>query len=150
MQIAIAQITGNQTFYQFGARSTLNKKYVEWKNRNNINIIVDTMANICRTYIPKNEVIQFCKIDVEGGERNVLLGNDFEIYRPKIFCIEATRHFKPCHDLWEYILLKNDYSFAFQYKVNRYYIDNRISDLRQRFLLAEKALEKFKKKLKKK
>ena len=102
------------------------------------------MANICRKYIPKNGVIQFCKIDVEGGEKNVLLGNDFEKYRPKVFCIESTRHFIPCHHLWEYILLKNNYSFAFQYKVNRYYIDNRIPDLRQRFLLSEKALEKFK------
>ena len=108
------------------------------------------MANICKKYIPKNEVIQFCKIDVEGGERNVLLGNDFEKYRPKIFCIESTRHFIPNHNLWEYILLKNDYSFAFQYKVNRYYIDNRIFNLRKRFLLVEKALEKFKKKHKKK
>ena len=144
LQTAIAQIEGNQTFYEFGSRSTLNKQYVEWKNKSIINIKVDTMANICRKYIPNNEVIQFCKIDVEGGEKNVLLGNDFEKYRPKIFCIESTRHFIPCHHLWEYILLKNNYSFAFQYKVNRYYIDNRIPDLRQRFVLAEKALEKFK------
>ena len=108
------------------------------------------MDNICRKYISKNVEIQFCKIDVEGGERNVLLGNDFEKYRPKIFCIESTRHFIPNHNLWEYILLKNDYSFAFQYKVNRYYIDNRIFNLRKRFLLVEKALEKFKKKHKKK
>ena len=108
------------------------------------------MANICRKYIPKNEVIQFCKIDVEGGERNVLLGNDFEKYRPKIFCIESQKNKIPNYDLWEYILLKNDYSFAFEYKVNRYYIDNRISGLRQRFFLAEKTLEIFKKKVLKK
>ena len=150
LKIAIAQIEGNQTFYPFGGHSTLNKQHVFWKNKNIINVIVDTMANICRKYIPKNEVIQFCKIDVEGGERNVLLGNDFEKYRPKIFCIESQKNKIPNYDLWEYILLKNDYSFAFEYKVNRYYIDNRISGLRQRFFLAEKTLEIFKKKVLKK
>jgi len=109
------------------------------------------MVNICRKYILKNEVIQFVKIDVEGGERNVLLGYDFEKYGPKAICIEATKPFTmvPCHDLWEDILLKNDYSFVYQYKVNRFYIDNRISYLRQRIKLAEKAVELFKKKYKK-
>ena len=150
LKIAIAQIEGNQTFYPFGTHSTLNEQHVYWKNKNKLNVIVDTMANICKKYIPKNEVIQFCKIDVEGGEKNVLLGNDFEKYRPKIFCIESKKQKMPNHNLWEYILLKNDYSFAFQYKVNRYYIDNRISDLRQRFLLAKNILEIFKKKTKKK
>lgn len=109
------------------------------------------MYNICRKYIPKNKKIQFCKIDVEGGERNVLLGNDFEKYRPKVFCIESTipGTYIPNHGLWEYILLKNDYSFAYQYKINRYYIDNRIKGLRKRFALAEKAVKVFKKKYKK-
>ena len=152
MQIAIAQIAGNKTFYQFEGASSLHKQHLKGKNATIVKILVDTMFNICKKYIPKNEVIQFIKIDVEGGERNVLLGSDFEKYRPKVICIEATKPFTmiPCHDLWEDILLKNDYSFVYQYKVNRFYIDNRIPDLRKRFLLAEKAVEIFEKKHKKK
>ena len=90
-------------------------------------------------------IIHFCKIDVEGRERDVLLGYDFENYRPKVFCIEST---KPdtlifSYDEWEDILLKNDYSYAFQYMINRYYIDNRIQGLREKFIYAERILKNY-------
>ena len=60
-------------------------------NKNIIDVYMETMANICKQYIPKKKEIHFCKIDVEGGhEKNVLLGYDFKNYRPKVFCIEST------------------------------------------------------------
>jgi hypothetical protein len=103
--------------YILGHGSTLKKK----NNTKSISINIDTMSSICRKYVPKNEIIQFCKIDVEGGERDVLLGYDFENYRPKVFCIESTLPSTsiPCHNLWEDILLRNDYSFAYQYWYNK-------------------------------
>ena len=57
-------------------------------------------------------VIHFCKIDVEGSERDVLLGYDFINYRPKVFCIESTipGTYISNYDNWEDILIKNDYS----------------------------------------
>jgi FkbM family methyltransferase len=143
LQIGVGKMKENGTLYVIGVCSTLKKK----ENNKSITINVDTMFNICRKYVPKNEKIQFCKIDVEGGEKDVLLGYDFESYRPKVFCIEATLPGTdiPCHNLWENILLKNDYSFAYQYKINRYYIDNRIKGLRERFFLAKKSVKEFKK-----
>ena len=45
------------------------------------------MKYILNKYAPKNETIQFCKIDIEGGEKNALLGYDFENYRPKYFTL---------------------------------------------------------------
>lgn len=103
------------------------------------------MLNICKKYIPKKEIVQFCKIDVEGRERDVLLGYDFENYRPKVFCIESTKPgtFFFSYDQWEDILIKNNYSFAFQYMINRYYIDNRIQGLREKFIQVEKILQNF-------
>ena len=93
------------------------------------------MKNICIKYVSKSEKIQFVKIDVEGGEREVLLGYDFVNYRPKVFCIEATKPGTrfPNHYLWEKILLKNNYSFAYEYIVNRYYIDNTVNGLKEKF-----------------
>jgi len=136
----------NKTLFLLGPGSTFYNN--ETMNNKSIKIEVDTMSNICRKYTPKNETIQFCKIDVEGGEKDVLLGYDFENYRPKVFCIEATQPNTsiPCHDLWEDILLKNDYSFIYQYEINRYYIDNRIKSLRKRFIQAKKSVKKYKKK----
>ena len=39
--------------------------------------------------IKSDIVIHFCKIDVEGAEKNVLLGYDCNRYRPNIFMIES-------------------------------------------------------------
>ena len=143
LQIGVGKIKENTTFYIKGVGSTLQKN--KEKGIKSIKINVDTMFNICRKYVPKNEIIQFCKIDVEGGEKDVLLGYNFESYRPKVFCIESTFPGTEilCHNLWEDILLKNDYSFAYQYKINRYYIDNRIKGLRERFFQAEKSVEVY-------
>ena len=143
LQMGAGKMKEIGTLYILGSGSTLQKK----KNTKSLSINIDTMSNICRKYVPKNEIIHFCKIDVEGGERDVLLGYDFESYRPKVFCIESTLPGTqiPCHNLWEDILLRNDYSFAYQYRINRYYIDNRIKGLRERFFQAEKSIEAYKK-----
>ena len=114
--------------------STLKKNFSG--NRNlTINITIDTMLNICKEYIRINLDIQFCKIDVEGWEKNVLLGYDFDNCRPKVFVIESTLpgNYIPCHSSWEYILLSNDYSFIYQYEINRFYVDNKIPGLKERF-----------------
>ena len=144
LQIGVGQEKGKASFYEYGAGSSLLQKFS--RNNSKISVInIDTMQNICKMYTPKKEKIQFCKIDIEGGEKNALLGFDFENFRPKVFCIESTLPGTgiPCHDQWEYILFKNDYSFALQYKINRYYIDNRIQYLRKRFILAEREISKY-------
>jgi FkbM family methyltransferase len=111
--------------------------YNEKKNNSKIlNIKVNNMSNICKKYVPSNIEIQFCKIDVESAEKFVLLGYDFINYRPKIFCIESLIDLKtkiPEYKQWEYILFKNDYAFAYQYKRNRFYYDKRIEGLKDKF-----------------
>ena len=105
------------------------------------------MKYILNKYIPKNETIQFCKIDIEGGEKEVLLGYDFKNCRPKIFCIESTKPMTmvPIHKEFEYILINNNYSFAYQYYSNRYYIDNKIQILKERIYLINYFLDHYRK-----
>ena len=93
-----------------------------------------TLSNICKEYIPKNKVINFCKIDVEGDEKEVLLGFDFNNYRPKIFCIESTqpRTFTFNHKTFEDILIKNNYEHIYTFLINRYYIDKSLNYLKER------------------
>ena len=145
IQIGVGKNPGKAKFFGNDAGATLVKEHSK-NNTNTSNINIDTMKNICNKYIPKNKIIQFCKIDIEGGEKDALLGYDLGNYRPKVFCIESTKpnsHI-PCFSQWENILFKNDYSFAFQYEINRYYIDNRINGLRERFFFAEKAIQIYK------
>ena len=87
-----------------------------------------TLTEIFNEYCSKNQPIHFCKIDVEGFEKEVLLGvKNWHEFRPWLFCIESTVPMTetPCFEEWEYILLENGYQFAFQYKINRYYVDSR-------------------------
>ena len=134
-----------------GDGSTVNKKYFK-ENGETINIKVLPLSKICKEYVPKNEEIQFCKIDVEGHEKNVLLGYDFENYRPKVFCIESTKPFTyiPTQEEWEYILIRNQYAFGFAYDVNRYYYDTKVDYLNKRFSNLEKYVNEFKEKKKSK
>ena len=136
LNVGAGKKEGNLSLYLYGDCSTTRKKYIKkLKFKKFINIKIHTMKNICIKYVPKNETIQFVKIDVEGGEKNVLLGYDFQNYRPKVFCIESIIPLTniPTHQIWEHILFSNNYSFAYQYGINRYYIDNKEKELKKRF-----------------
>ena len=91
-----------------------------------------TLTDIFHRYCDPRQPIHFCKIDVEDFEREVLLGvKDWNEFRPWLYIIEATLPGTaiPCHDKWENILLDNDYLFAFQNGINRYYVDKYKSHL---------------------
>ena len=130
--------------YEKGPSTTTEDRYNR-KFKTNHTISVLPLSNITKLYVPKNTEIDFCKIDVEGAEKKVLLGYDFVNYRPKVFCIEATKPETkiPTHDEWEYILFQNNYTFAYAYGVNRYYVDNRFEGLKNRFIGVKKLKKKF-------
>ena len=134
----------NLKLYVQGTGSTLNKKFAN--NSKTINIEVHPMSKICNKYVPKNKKIDFCKIDVEGYEKNVLLGYDFVNYRPKVFCIESTLPGKatPSYNEWEYILKENGYKFVFQYSINRFYYDSKIDSLSERFINLNNYISQYK------
>ncbi|MDR2639450.1 MAG: FkbM family methyltransferase [Helicobacteraceae bacterium] len=93
-----------------------------------------TLTEILKRRLPtKNQTIDFCKIDVEGFERSVLLGLDFSQYRPAVFCVESTipSSSAPCHKKFEDILVNNGYEIVYIYSINRYYLDTRRADAEQ-------------------
>ena len=146
VKLVIGKIEGNVTFYVDGQCSTVTVKYAKKLNKS-INIKMDSLKNICRKYVPKGKEIDFCKIDVEGNERNVLLGYDFKNYRPKVFYLESTAPFRPdipTHQEWEYILLQNGYAFGFQLSINRFYYDTKVDYIGKRFLNLDKYVNEYK------
>ena len=132
LQIVAGNDEGNVTLYIDGMSSTVQKKYA--KRKENINISMHKMSNICKKYVPKGEEVDFCKIDLEGNEREVLLGYDFTNYKPKVFCIESTVPLTriPTHQLWEEILINNGYTFVYERSVNRFYVNNQFPDILER------------------
>lgn len=93
------------------------------------------LREVCDEYVG-NKTIHFLKIDVEGMEKEVLLGGDFTKYRPWIICIESTipESFVPCYDEWEDILISKDYVFAKMIGVNRYYVAKEHNEMIERIL----------------
>ena len=133
------------TLYLCGTGSTIYKKLIK-KPSKFINIKIDTMANIWKDYIKRELKIQFCKIDVEGSEKDVLLGFDFQNYRPIVFLIESTLPLTsiPSYSSWEYILINNNYSFVYQYSINRFYVDNSYTIIKSKFLKINEYIKLFK------
>lgn len=70
------------------------------------------------------EEIHFLKVDVEGFEKNVLLGMDWS-YRPWVICMESTipGTLEPCYQNWEYILTERGYVLYCEHGINRFYVD---------------------------
>lgn len=93
-------------------------------------IMVDirTLTDILDEFLPNfifnpGNIIDFLKIDVEGYEREVLLGLDFEKYHPLVIAVEATVPGTdiPDWERWESIILSNSYRFEHFDGLNRFY-----------------------------
>jgi FkbM family methyltransferase len=83
---------------------------------------VVTLARLCEAHDVRE--IDFLKIDVEGGEADVLHGGDWGRYRPKVVVIEAVTpgSGEPAWAAWEPFLLARGYRFALFDTLNRFYV----------------------------
>lgn len=81
-----------------------------------------TLADLCQQH--GIDRIDFLKIDVEGAEADVLAGNDWRHYRPKIVVAEAIDPATntAAHAAWESILLDAGYRFRLDDTLNRFYV----------------------------
>ena len=86
-------------------------------------IVVDVVPlnEIWHTHIG-TQPVDFLKIDVEGFEKQVLLGADFYVIAPKILMVEAVSPDSqiPTHSEWEY-LISEHYCFFYFDGLNRFY-----------------------------
>ncbi len=90
---------------------------------------VRRLDSLCAEFAEQQ--IHFLKIDVEGFEREVLLGMDFQKWRPWILIIEATRpnSQQSQYQSWEPMLIENQYCYAYNDGLNRYYVAQEHSEL---------------------
>lgn len=81
---------------------------------------VSCLANVLATHRPSGE-IHFLKIDVEGLELEVLLGNDWKSYRPWLLCIERTENL-PRRSAIAHFLEASSYSNVFFDGINDFHV----------------------------
>lgn len=149
LQIAVGkEACDSMRFYAQGAIGGLNTM-VASNIRDDANYSFDikmtTLKNICQEYVQDGQKIHFLKIDVEGAEKDVLLGADFEKYRPMIVVMESTLPLTniPNYDDWEDILIAAKYHFVYSHGINRYYVADEYKDLDSRFVPWEKLVASY-------
>lgn len=138
LNIGLGSKRGEAYFYEqgpSGALSTLVESNIAENKVLKRKIEICTLEEVCDKYAT-NTSISFLKIDVEGMEKDVLLGADFNRYRPLILVIESTM---PCTDTpnyeaWENIVLDNRYHFVYSRGNNRFYVADEASRLDERFV----------------
>jgi FkbM family methyltransferase len=102
------------------------------KDSKPICVPVLTLGELCKQYAPRT--FEFLKIDVEGAEKDVLFGGDWENFRPKILVIEALAPYTlaPAWPEWESFLQGHGYRYAYFDTLNRYYVADEVHELADR------------------
>ncbi len=103
-----------------------------------------TLNQICEKYAKQKE-IHFLKIDVEGGEKEVLLGLDLSRFRPWILVVEATLPNTQVEVFadWEPLLNARKYIFAYADGLNRFYLAEEHSSLQDLFKFPPNIFDNF-------
>jgi len=104
---------------------------------------MSTLTAICERNAPQE--IHFLKIDVEGFERPVLEGMDFQRFRPWIVVVEAIspNSTDKVHDQWENLLTASSYFFVYADGINRFYLAREHEDLMAAFEYPPNFLDGF-------
>jgi FkbM family methyltransferase len=90
---------------------------------------VTTLVAIMAAHAPV--VVDVLKIDVEGHEADVIAGNDWSRFRPKVVLVEAIEplSMKDSSHRFEPALLSAGYRFAYFDNLNRWYVAEEAAEL---------------------
>lgn len=132
LNVGLSDHEGTLTLYEFppdiSAVSTFSEEQAEWHRDSGLAsvgqpVTVTTLAKVLEEHVGETTV-DFLSVDVEGHERQVLVGGDWTRFRPRVVIVEATQPATtiPTHDQWEDVLLDAGYTFAAFDGLNRYYL----------------------------
>lgn len=152
LQIALSDNEGEQImhFIESTGLSTLRSEVAKTHQKDGWEIIscpveLSTLTTIWKRYV-RNREVHFLKIDVEGFERKVILGNNWSIYRPWIVVVESTQPLssKENHFEWESDLVSAEYKLIYKDGLNRYYLADEHLDLSKAFEYPPNIFDNFK------
>lgn len=138
LQMLVGAAAGEATFYlveEFHGFSTMLASNAEaarrefGKGAQALTLPVTTLADLCARHAPP--AIDFLKVDVEGAEEDVLRGNDWTRFRPRVVLAEALAPYTlaPAYEAWEALLRQHGYRYAGFDNLNRYYVAEEAAEL---------------------
>lgn len=125
--IAVSTQKGELLFREYPEHdgySTLSQTYMDEPDKaalphKDYKVKVDTLAHVFKKHASDMQ-IDFLKIDVEGFEEDVLKGNDWDVYRPHVVCIEANHRDTKAD--WSQYLADEGYKRVIFDGLNEYYV----------------------------
>lgn len=151
LQLAAGARAGEITLYELPdtGLSTHRLDYAERHEaergytKREIRVPMETLTEICERH--SVSCVHFLKIDVEGAEREVLEGIDFERICPWIILLEATlpNSQQEDHAEWEPILCNAGYAFVYFDGLNRYYVARAHEELKRAFRAPPNVFDDF-------
>ena len=129
LEVAVGQRTGTIKLYEVtgtglstGDKALADAHAERGFGVKEIEVRVITLAEIFAS--TEGREVHWLKVDVEGMERDVLLGWGHSSVRPWIVLIESTVPLSTVesHADWEYLLLERDYVFVYFDGLNRFYL----------------------------
>jgi FkbM family methyltransferase len=139
-EIYLFEHIGNSTFDDL-SRDRYVEKGFETKPKQ---VKVTTLATVCQDYVRRP--IDFLKIDCEGWEKFVILGADWDRFRPILLIIEATEPgtATPSWSEWEPFLMEDGrYEMVYFDGLNRFYLRREYLDLRCHFEVPPNVFDEF-------
>ncbi len=138
LEAAVGAKSGETTFYlvdDFHGLSTAIESHAVaaqtqfGKGSRAITVPMTTLRELCGGQAPA--AFDFLKVDVEGAEKDVLLGGDWQSYRPKVVVAEALAPYTlaPAWEDWEPFLARHGYRYVLFDSLNRYYLAEEASEL---------------------
>jgi FkbM family methyltransferase len=153
LQCGVADEVGELTFHEFPPEligcSTFSTELADdysrrgWKPSSRT-VRVTTLAAVWEEHVGEREV-DFLKVDVEGNEREVVQGADFERFRPRVLVIEATIPGTPtpAHEEWEGRVLASGYRFTLFDGLNRFYVREEDADIAPRLAVPANVFDDY-------
>lgn len=140
LNCAIGASPGHMEFWEFeihgwstGDAEVAARHHAEGHRSTHRQVPVRTLAEVCAEHVAGP--VHFLKIDVEGFEKDVLLGADFSRFRPWILVIEATapNSMDDASAAWEELVLGQGYEYVYTDGINRFYLAREQAVLKPRF-----------------
>jgi FkbM family methyltransferase len=150
IQVAVDAIEGTIDFWNVPRTglSTAIKKFADQHKSagfevNHVSVKTRSLKDICEEFV--KSPINFMKIDVEGFEKQVLLGGDFEKFRPMVILVESTEPNSQVENYleWEAILEENEYQFCYGDGLNRFYLSKESAHLAVHFKYPPNVFDDF-------
>ena len=124
LNVGVGNQSATLTFYEaprYHGWSTFRLELAEHYRSLGVRVVerpvpVTTLAQICAEHIG-DRTIDFLKVDAEGFEHDVLLGADFQRWRPRVLLVENV-----WSEFWEPLFLQANYLPAAFDGLNRFYV----------------------------